>query len=60
MRSIGICGGSSGSDQTVWPAAIGIAIEPIQSAGFLTEAQKHDILHDQAARFPGPREAPSG
>ena len=40
-----------GSDQMVWPQAIGIGIQSIQSATFLTEAQKRDILHDNAARF---------
>ena len=40
-----------GSDQMVWPQTIGLAIETIESAPFLTEAQKRDILHDNAARF---------
>ena len=40
-----------GSDQMVWPQAIAIGIQSIQSATFLTEAQKRDILHDNAARF---------
>ena len=40
-----------GSDQMVWPGAIGPAIEAITSADFLTPAQKRDILHDNAARF---------
>ncbi len=34
-----------------WPDAIGLAIEGIESAAFLTEAQKQDILHDNAVRF---------
>lgn len=40
-----------GSDQMVWPGAIAVAIEAIESADFLTEAQKRAILHDNAARF---------
>jgi predicted TIM-barrel fold metal-dependent hydrolase len=40
-----------GSDQMVWPGAIPYAIEGIQSATFLTPAQKRDILHDNAVRF---------
>jgi len=40
-----------GSDQMVWPGAIGPAIDAITSATFLTPAQKRDILHDNAARF---------
>ena len=40
-----------GSDQMVWPGAIGAAIEAINTADFLTPAQKKAILHDNAARF---------
>ena len=40
-----------GSDQMVWPQTIGLAIDTIQSADFLTAEQKRDILHDNAARF---------
>jgi predicted TIM-barrel fold metal-dependent hydrolase len=40
-----------GSDQMIWPEAIPIAIETIRSAPFLTEAQKRDILYNNAARF---------
>ena len=40
-----------GSDQMVWPEAIGMAIEGVQSAGFLTEQQKRDILYNNAVRF---------
>ncbi|MEN2711746.1 amidohydrolase family protein [Sphingomonas sp. NPDC092331] len=40
-----------GSDHMYWPDAIGLAIEGIESAAFLTEAQKQDILHDNAVRF---------
>jgi uncharacterized protein len=40
-----------GSDQMVWPDAIGLAIEAIESADFLTEEQRRDILYNNAARF---------
>ncbi len=40
-----------GSDQMIWPQAIPAAIETIRSAPFLTEAQKRDILYNNAARF---------
>jgi len=40
-----------GSDQMVWPEAIGMAVEGIESAAFLTEEQKRDIFHDNAVRF---------
>lgn len=40
-----------GSDNMVWPGTIKIAIDRIQKAPFLTEAQKRDILFNNAARF---------
>ena len=40
-----------GSDQMVWPEAIGMAIEGISSASFLTEHQKRDIFYNNAVRF---------
>ncbi|WP_408591254.1 amidohydrolase family protein [Novosphingobium sp.] len=40
-----------GSDQMVWPEAIGKAIEAIDSADFLTAEQKRDIFYNNAARF---------
>lgn len=40
-----------GSDQMQWPKSIGIAIESIESAPFLTESQKRDIYYNNAARF---------
>ena len=40
-----------GSDQMNWPAAIGIAVESIESAEFLTEDEKRDIFYNNAARF---------
>ena len=40
-----------GSDQFIWPEAIPLAIEGVQSADFLTEKQKRDILYNNAVRF---------
>ena len=40
-----------GSDQMVWPEGIGMAIEGIESASFLTREQKRDILYNNAVRF---------
>lgn len=40
-----------GSDQMVWPQAIGVAIEAIAEADYLSEEQKRDILYNNAARF---------
>ena len=40
-----------GSDQMTWPDAIGLAVESIVKAGFLTAEQKRDILYNNAARF---------
>lgn len=40
-----------GSDQMGWPDAIGLAIEGIDSAEFLTPEQKRDIFYSNAARF---------
>jgi 3-oxoacyl-[acyl-carrier protein] reductase len=40
-----------GSDQMSWPETIGLAISAIQSADFLTEQQKRNILYNNAARF---------
>ncbi len=40
-----------GSDQMVWPDAIAVAIDAIESAEFLTEQQKRDIFYNNAARF---------
>jgi uncharacterized protein len=40
-----------GSDQMVWPEAIGLAIAGVRSATFLTPAQQRAILYDNAARF---------
>jgi len=40
-----------GSDNMVWPQSIPKAIESIEQAEFLTEAQKRDIFYNNAARF---------
>jgi predicted TIM-barrel fold metal-dependent hydrolase len=52
-----------GSDQMLWPEAIGLAIDGVDSAAFLSDAQKRAIFHDNAARFlrldpPTPAAAP--
>ena len=40
-----------GSDQMIWPEAIGMAIEGIEAARFLTPGQKRDIFYHNASRF---------
>jgi len=40
-----------GSDQMVWPDAIGLAIDGIESATFLSQEAKRDIFYNNAARF---------
>jgi predicted TIM-barrel fold metal-dependent hydrolase len=40
-----------GTDQMGWPDAIGLAVEGVDSADFLSADQKRDIFHDNAARF---------
>jgi uncharacterized protein len=40
-----------GSDQMVWPEALEVAIQSIETADFLTAEQKRDILYNNAARF---------
>jgi uncharacterized protein len=40
-----------GSDHMIWPGAIEFAIEAVESADFLTEAQQRAILYHNAARF---------
>jgi predicted TIM-barrel fold metal-dependent hydrolase len=40
-----------GSDQMVWPEAIGMAIEGIESAKFLSKEEKRDIFYNNASRF---------
>ena len=40
-----------GSDQMYWPEGIGLAIEGVESASFLTAEQKRDIFYNNAVRF---------
>jgi len=40
-----------GSDQMVWPGALEFAIDNIESAEYLTDSQKRNILYNNAARF---------
>lgn len=40
-----------GSDQMMWPDAIGKAIDYVQTAEFLTADQRRAIFYDNAARF---------
>jgi uncharacterized protein len=40
-----------GSDQTLWPEALAVAIEGVESADFLSAPQKRDIFFNNAARF---------
>ena len=40
-----------GTDQMMWPGAIGRAIETVEGADYLTEEQRRDILYFNAARF---------
>lgn len=42
-----------GSDQMIWPEAIEVAIQSIESAEFLTAQQKRDIFYNNAVRFLG-------
>jgi predicted TIM-barrel fold metal-dependent hydrolase len=40
-----------GTDQMVWPGMIERAIQAIDSAPFLSDSQKRDIMYNNAARF---------
>ena len=40
-----------GSDQMYWPDAVGEAIKAVETAPFLDDGQKRDILYNNAARF---------
>jgi predicted TIM-barrel fold metal-dependent hydrolase len=42
-----------GSDQMMWPEAIGLAIDRVNRLGFLTLTEKQDIFYDNAAKFLG-------
>jgi predicted TIM-barrel fold metal-dependent hydrolase len=40
-----------GSDAMIWPGTIDVAIQAIESAGFLSDEQKRDLFFANAARF---------
>jgi len=40
-----------GSDHMYWPDGIGLAVEHVEAATFLTEDQKRDIFYNNAAAF---------
>lgn len=40
-----------GSDQMVWPGAIGLSVDAIEEAPFLSPGQRRDIFYNNAARF---------
>jgi uncharacterized protein len=40
-----------GSDQMYWPEAIGMAVEAVDSATFLSPSEKRNIFYGNAARF---------
>lgn len=40
-----------GSDHMFWPDLIGISVDAVDAAPFLTPAEKRDIFHDNAVRF---------
>ena len=40
-----------GTDQMVWPELIGVGIEAINDADFLSLEMKEDIFYDNAAEF---------
>jgi uncharacterized protein len=40
-----------GSDQMFWPEAIGMAVDAVDSATFLTPSEKRDIFYNNAVRF---------
>ena len=40
-----------GTDQMYWPGALGLAIETVEAAPFLSKEQKRAIFYDNAARF---------
>jgi len=40
-----------GTDQMYWPEGLGLAIEGVDSAPFLTPAEKRDIFYNNAVQF---------
>jgi amidohydrolase family protein len=49
-----------GSDQMYWPEGIGLAVEGVESAKFLTAERKRDIFYNNAVRFFRLEPAPTG
>jgi len=35
----------------IWPEAVGMAIEGVESANFLTHAQKRDVFYNNAVKI---------
>jgi predicted TIM-barrel fold metal-dependent hydrolase len=40
-----------GSDQMYWPEAIGMAVDAVEAAPFLTPAERRAIFYGNAVRF---------
>lgn len=40
-----------GTDQMLWPGALGLAVETVDAAPFLSDEQKRAIFYENAARF---------
>jgi hypothetical protein len=40
-----------GTDQMYWPEGIAMAVDGVNSASFLSHAEKRDIFYSNAARF---------
>jgi uncharacterized protein len=40
-----------GSDQMYWPEGIAMAVDAVESAPFLSPAEKRDIFYENAAKF---------
>lgn len=40
-----------GTDQMLWPEAVGLAVETMENVPFLTAKQRRDIFYNNAARF---------
>jgi len=51
QRSVSTVSKSGASMRMVWPEAIGMAVEAIEAADFLTREHKADIFYNNAARF---------
>ncbi len=40
-----------GSDHMYWPELIGMSVDAVNAATFLTVSEKRDIFYENAARF---------